>query len=77
MALVIFAICAFFGTYSYTYQFPVLAGLVQAFDVCVRKELSRTPSIAPTRLPARPVALTPDPMVPTYVRNRRLRHNRA
>jgi len=77
MALVVYTICAFFGNYSYTFQFPVLAGLVQAFDVCVRKELSRTPSIVTTRLPARPVALTPDPMVTSYVRNRRLRHNRA
>jgi O-antigen ligase len=77
MALVIYAVCATFGNYSYTFQFPVLAGLVQAFDVCVRKEMSRAPLIVPARLPVRPVALTPDPMVPTYVRNRRLRHNRA
>ena len=77
MALVIFAICAFFGTYSYTYQFPVLAGLVQAFDVCVRKEMGTRASIVPTPLPSLPVALTPNSQVPNYVRNRRLRHDRA
>jgi O-antigen ligase len=77
MALVVFAICATFGNYSYTFQFPVLAGLVQAFDVCVRKEMNTTPSIAPISLPTRPVAVTPNLQVPTYVRNRRLRHGRA
>ena len=75
MSLVIFAVCATFGTYSYTFQFPVLAGLVQAFDVCVRREMNTVP--APTRLPMRPVVLTPNPQVPNYVRNRRLRHDRA
>jgi O-antigen ligase len=77
MSLVIFAVCATFGTYSYTFQFPVLAGLVQAFDLCVRREMNTSPSIVPTRLPSRPVAPTPNPEVPTYVRNRRLRHDRA
>jgi O-antigen ligase len=77
MALVIYAVCATFGNYSFTYQFPILAGLVQAFDVCVRKEMNTTPSIIPARSPARPVASTPNPQVPTYVRNRRLRHDRA
>ncbi len=77
MALVIYAVCAFFGNYSYSFYLPVLAGLVQAFDVCVRKEMNTTPSIVPTSLPTRPVASTPNPQVPTYVRNRRLRHNRA
>jgi len=76
MALVIFAICAAFGTYSYTFHLPVLAGLVQAFDMCVRKETNRTPSIVPALLPTRP-AVTPNPQVPSYVRNRRLRHDRA
>jgi O-antigen ligase len=77
MALAIFAIFAAFGTYSYMFHFPVLAGLVQAFDVCVRKEMNTTPSIVPTGLPSRPVALTPNQEVPTYVRNRRLRHTRV
>jgi len=77
MALVIYAVCASFGNYSYTFQFPVLAGLVQAFDVCVRKEMNTTPSAVPAHFPTRPVASTPNLQVPTYVRNRRLRHNRA
>lgn len=77
MALVIYLVCAAFGNYSYTFQFPVLAGLVQAFDVCVRKEMKTAASIAPTRFPTLPVALTPNPQVPNYVRNRRLRHDRA
>ncbi len=77
MALVIYAVCATFGNYSYSFQFPILAGLVQAFDVCVRKEMNTTPSIALTRLPTRPVASTPNPQIPTYVRNRRLHHNRS
>jgi len=77
MALVIYAVCATFGNYSYTFQFPVLAGLVQAFDVCVRKEMNTTPSIVRTRLPTYPIASMPTPQVPTYVRNRRLRHDRA
>ena len=77
MALVIFAICASFGNYSYSYQFPVLAGLVQAFDVCVRREMNATPSTAPARLPMQPVSPKPNSQVPIYVRNRRLRHNRA
>jgi len=77
MALVIYAVCATFGTYSYTYQFPVLAGLVQAFDVCVRKEMTTTQPVVPARFPTRPVPSTPNPQVSTYVRNRRLRHNRA
>jgi len=77
MSLVIFAICATFGTYSYTFQFPILAGLVQAFDLCVRKEMNTPASIVPARLPTRPVAPTPNPQVPTYVRNRRLRHTGA
>jgi len=77
MALVIYAICATFGNYSYSFQFPVLAGLVQAFDMCVRKETNAAPSIVPARLPQPLVALTPNPQVSTYVRNRRLRHNRA
>lgn len=77
MALVIYAVCAFFGNYSYSFYLPVLAGLVQAFDVCVRKEMNTTRSMVPASPPMRPVASTPNPQVPTYVRNRRLRHNRA
>jgi O-antigen ligase len=77
MALVIYAIFATFGNYSYSYYFPVLAGLVQSFDLCVRKEMNTTQSMVPTSLPTRLAASTPNPQVPTYVRNRRLRHDRA
>jgi hypothetical protein len=77
MAMVIFLVCASFGTYSYTFHLAVLAGLTQAFDVCVRKEMNARPPVSPSLLQTPPVALTPNPQVPTYVRNRRLRHNRA
>ena len=76
MALMIFAICATFGNYSYTFHLPILAGLVQAFDVCVREEMNARPS-APVRLSLSSAALTPKPQVSTNVRHRRLRHNRA
>jgi len=78
MALVIFVTCGAFGTYSYTFHFPILAGLVQAFVVAVRKEQKTTPAVVPVRLSmlsATTPALTPS--VPNYVRNRRLRHGRA
>ena len=70
MALWIFVICGTFGNYSYSFYFPVLAGLVQAFDICVRKETAAaviTPIHPQTRLaPA-----------PAYAGKRQLRAARA
>jgi O-antigen ligase len=77
MALVIFTISATFGTYSYSMEFPILAGLVQALDMCVRKELKTAPVIVSTRLPTRLVAPRLNSQVPNYVRDSRLRHTRA
>jgi O-antigen ligase len=58
MALTIFIIFGAFGTYSYTFQFPVLAGLVQAFYVCASKEMKTAAVIVPTRLQTRSAAST-------------------
>jgi O-antigen ligase len=77
MALVIFVISATFGTYSYTIEFPILAGLIQALDVCVRNEIKNAPVIVPARLQTRTAAPALHSQVPNYVRNSRLRHNRA
>ena len=58
MALCIFIIFGAFGTYSYTFQFPVLAGLVQAFYVCASKEMKTAAVIVPARLQTRSAAPT-------------------
>jgi len=86
MALLVFTICATFGTYSYTFHLPVLAGLVQAFDVSARREMSKTQAVAPLGLETRLAlpslttqALTTQALAPqasNYVRNRRLRNSR-
>jgi O-antigen ligase len=77
VSLLIFGIGATFGTYSYTIHLPVLAGLVQAFDVYVTKEMKTAP--APVASPERTRLATPtlNPKVPSYVRNRRLRDRRV
>jgi O-antigen ligase len=78
MAMVIFIVCASFGTYSYTLQLPVLAGLVQAFDVCARRQLNKAPVIEAAAPPIQqPVAPVLKSRVPTYVRHRRLRDSRT
>ena len=77
MSLVIFVTCAAFGTYSYTVQLPVLAGLVQAFDVCVRKERTTARAIVAATLPAPLAAPVLKPQTPNYVRNSLLRKSRA
>jgi O-antigen ligase len=82
MALLIFIVCGAFGTYSYTFHLPLLAGLVQAFDVCVRRELKTpvpapAPAIVRAPLQARAPIAAPIPQVPNYVRNRRIPHNRV
>jgi O-antigen ligase len=77
MSLVIFMISATFGTYSYTIEFPILAGLVQALDVCVRKQLKTAPVVVSAHLQPRLVVPTFNSQVPKYVRNSRIRHNRA
>jgi O-antigen ligase len=77
MSLVVFTICAAFGNYSYTFHLPVVAGLVQAFDVCVRRDMRAAPAIVSPLSQVRPVAPTPNPKVPNYVRNRRLRDRRV
>lgn len=77
MAVVIYVICASLGTYTYTYHLPVLAGLVQALDSCVRKEKKTAPAIVPARLQERLTPPTLNPQVPNYVWNRRLPHGRA
>jgi O-antigen ligase len=53
MALVIYGFCAALGTYTYGYQLPVLAGLVQALDVCVRREKRTAPANAPASFQTR------------------------
>jgi O-antigen ligase len=58
MALTIFMICGAFGTYSYTFHFPVLAGLVQAFYVCASKEMTTATVSVPARLQTRAAAPT-------------------
>jgi O-antigen ligase len=58
MALTIFLICGALGTYSYTFHFPVLAGLVQAFYMCASKEMETGALIVPARLRMRPAAPT-------------------
>ena len=69
MALVIFVISATFGTYSYTIEFPMLAGLIQALDVCVRNEIKNAPVIVPARLQTRTAAPALNSQVPNHVRN--------
>lgn len=76
MALTIFIICGAFGTYSYSFHFPVLAGLTQAFYVCASKEMKTAAVIVP-RLQTRSATPTLHSQVPKYVRNSRIRHNRA
>jgi O-antigen ligase len=76
MALTIFIVCGAFGTYSYSFYFPVLAGLAQAFYVCASKEMKTAAVIVP-RLQTRSATPTLHSQVPKYVRNSRLRHNRA
>jgi O-antigen ligase len=58
MALTIFLICGAFGTYSYSFHFPVLAGLVQAFYMCASKEMKTAAVIVPARLQTRSAAPT-------------------
>ncbi len=83
-ALLIFGIGATFGTYSYTIHLPILAGIVQAFDVCMRRELKNPQPAAPSpQLPqaarlSTPIAVPKSPpRVPNYVRHRRLRDRRV
>jgi O-antigen ligase len=76
MALTIFIICGAFGTYSYSFHFPVLAGLAQAFYVCASKEMNPAAVFVP-RLQTRSATPTLHSQVPKYVRNSRIRHNRA
>jgi O-antigen ligase len=77
MALVIFVICAAFGTYSYTVQLPVLAGLVQAFDMSVRKAKKTVPAIVAAALPIPSAAPAVKPPTPSYVRNSLLQKRRS
>jgi O-antigen ligase len=77
MALTIFVIFGAFGTYSYSFHFPVLAGLMQAFYLCASKEMKTAAVIVPARLQSRSATPTLHSQVPKYVRNSRLRHNRA
>jgi O-antigen ligase len=53
VALTIYTICGAFGTYSYTFHFPILAGLVQAFYMCASKEMKTGALIVHARLQAR------------------------
>jgi O-antigen ligase len=77
MSLLVFAIGATFGTYSYTIHLPVLAGIVQAFDVYVRKEMKTVPATVTSPQPTILATPTLNPRVPNYVRNRRLRDRRV
>jgi O-antigen ligase len=77
VALVVFTICAAFGNYGYSFHLPVLAGLVQAFDVCVGRDMRAAPATVSPPLQVRPVSPTLKPQVPNYVRNRRLRDRRV
>src|SRR5260370_27822657 len=65
MALVTFIISATFGTYSYTIEFPVRAGLIQALDVCARRELNSGAVFSPPRAPTRLVNSPRPAHVPT------------
>jgi O-antigen ligase len=51
MALVVFTTCAAFGNYAYSFHLPLLAGLVQAFDIAVRKSAKAVPAALPVRQP--------------------------
>jgi O-antigen ligase len=77
MSLIIYVICAAFGNYAYTFHLPVLAGLVQALDVCVRKEMTIAPAVVPAPPPMHSGIPTLQRQVPNYVRNRRLRDRRV
>jgi O-antigen ligase len=91
MALIVYTICAAFGNYGYSFQFPVIAGLVQAFDICVRRETAvaapapapalvvSAPQLRPVAAPATPLGGSPavNPRVPIHVRHRRIRNNRV
>ena len=77
MALWIFVVFGAFGNYSYSFYFPVLAGLAQAFDVCVRREISTAPVIAPARAQMRFATPLPDSQTPAFARNGQLRPARA
>jgi O-antigen ligase len=58
MALVVFTVCAAFGNYAYSFHLPLLAGLVQAFDIAVRKNAQAVPAApVPVRqqIPASPM----------------------
>ena len=81
MALIIFVICAAFGTYSYSFHFPVLAGLVQSFDVCARRDLNKRQASVRARQSPRPFAPMPTPMLAprtaNYMRNSRLNNGRG
>src|SRR5260370_4580236 len=76
MALVIYIISATFGTYSYTIEFPVLAGLIQALDVCVRRKINSGAVIAPARRQARLATPAFDSPAPDYVRTSPLSSSR-
>lgn len=72
LALVIFLISATFGTYSYTMEFPILAGLVQALDVCVRKEIKAASTVTPARPQTRLATPAFDSPRPEYARTSQL-----
>lgn len=77
VALVIYVVCAAFGNYTYTFHFPVIAGLIQAFDICVRKEMTVAIPVAPPSVPMFMATPAPQPRVSNYVRNRRYLNSRV
>ncbi len=77
VSLLVFTIGAAFGNYSYAVLLPILAGLVQAFDVYVRKEMKTVPATVTSPQPTILATPTLNPRVPNYVRNRRLRDRRV
>ena len=68
MALWIFVICGAFGNYSYSFYFPVLAGLAQAFEVCVRQETKTQVVMGSARRQAR-LPNPPLAPMPAFARN--------
>jgi O-antigen ligase len=49
MALVVFTVCAAFGNYAYSFHLPLLAGVVQAFDIALRKDAKTALAAVPVQ----------------------------
>lgn len=76
MSLIAFGVCAAFGNYSYSFHLPVLAGLVQAFDLSVRREAKEAAAVAAVPVNIPPVNIQPSIQAPKPQAPENFRHPR-